>query len=261
MFHVTRITQHLFLNIVLLVVLTCGACGRISFEDGDTSHEFVGDGDTDADSWVTTPTDTETEDTAPDNTLHYSGPTEAISIAPPDGERFIDSAGNSAGVQGIFYAYSDDTSSIAVSNSAGGFFYLSGQVAAAPPNEYMYIGMGTGLCFDTNDTYYPIGNCPFAPQLADQMVGISFEMTGTYPLFGVLEITFICTSTGNMLYWRIPATGEHEVLFSDMQVRQPNIPFTAGDIDRVQFQLSNTTQPPISYDFFLGNFKILMRAD
>ena len=227
------------------------SCGRIDFEDAD---------------WLSGIDDTApagedvSTDTSAGNNLFYSGPTITVPIAAADGERFIYGDSNALGIQGRWYSYQDDLSTLTMSNSVSGFFYLSGEVAPGEPAQYRYVGMGMGLCYDPETAYYPIGSCPWAPILAQQVVGFAFDFNGTYAESGGAVLIFISNSTGNSLHWDIPATGHHEVLFSDMRIAQPNVPLTASDIDRVQFQLGNQTAAAVPYDFFAGNFEILIRA-
>ena len=249
-------------EMVLKIVIagTCltlsAACGRVDFEDVDwrDSAGNIGQGNADSNAM-----DAGVADAGSVDNLLYVGPVVRVPIAAPDGTRFIDQASNELGVQGNWYFYNDNVSTTNLSNSINGFFYISGEVAPGALDEYMYIGMGMGLCFAPEGNYYPIGTCPFAPNLSARIVGVAFDVNGTSPDSGALELMFISTSTGASLHWRIPSAGYYEVLFSDMNLRAGAASFSIGELDRMQFQLGNQTADVVPYDFFVGNMAILIR--
>lgn len=193
--------------------------------------------------------------------MFYSGPVERVPLFAPEGERFIASDSNALGVQGRWFNYFGENSTTFMSGYQNDGFSINGEVASAAQTGYAYIGMGMGWCFEPGTGAHPLQDCPVTTGLQDLIVGFSFEVSGTYPTDGSLELIVLTSDSPNMLFWDIGPPGSYEILFSEMNIRMSDTPLTVGQFDRIQFQLGHHADAVIGYDFHVANLAVLRRPE
>ena len=224
-----------------------------------TDSDAATDSDTPVDSDMVTDTGTIIDTgTATDTGVLYDANTiiaTRVPIPVRENSVYYDRTENLLGLQGVWYSYTDDVSTITLANAVDDTLCVSGTVNGGPDWSYFYTGLGFYICQGYNPTTtYSIQTCPWSPYLMDRVIGISFEVSGTFPGSGTLALMFMSASGR----WTIPAAGRHDVLFTDVSPYDTDSVFTPESTTLIQFQLGNTQNSVIPFDFCIGNVEILL---
>jgi hypothetical protein len=177
----------------------------------------------------------------------------------PDENGWIDAASNDLGIQGEWYTMDDGVSSIDLDGQCA-----SGVVAPFDFSDDLTWGVSVGfdLCrtgddHETPNESFTLSECPLNENLAEELLGISFDLTGNSG-DAPLQVAFM-QSDARAAYVEADGPGHHRVLFADARIfYEDGEP--PGDIDLVEsisFVLFSDYTDDIVYDFCIKNLRVL----
>ncbi|MBN2343780.1 MAG: hypothetical protein JXR45_19945 [Deltaproteobacteria bacterium] len=175
---------------------------------------------------------------------------------------WIEAASNSLGLRGLWYAYFDDVSTAEHYSDGNGGVCGRGEIVPSDTENWRYAGLGFSLCssgWDEDPAYesFTLAECPYVENLADRLVGISFEVTGTLP-----EELWLCFTQEGLRYPFVTAVSTMErrdYFFVDGEPH-PNetTPLSVPDVTAFQFEMWNETAAPIAFDFCITGVQLLV---
>jgi endoglucanase len=173
---------------------------------------------------------------------------------------------SSLGIQGAWSTAASLDSSIAV-ESDGSAVCLSGATGQALNRDYTtYWGTKAtlGLCQSSAtdlppDTTYTLGTCPWAPGLAEQVVGV--RLTIDVPTDGSLprELRVVFRQQGRnpSPYVTVPGAGTVVALFADAMLPNDSTPVDPGAVDAIELYEASSRLKLWPFDFCVTSLEVL----
>jgi hypothetical protein len=200
---------------------------------------------------------------------------EAEELVPTADSGWVDSDTNSLGVQGGWYTIgSEGTADLApaagapLTNAGDGTLCVSGvapQVVDGDTATYFGAGIGFDLCVSGADetpaqTQYTLGDCPYNPDLASQLLGIAFSLSGS-DVPSELRVVFKEAGRDESAYV-LATPGENVALVGDASVaHDPDAPpVNRTAIEAIYFLVPGTEDAPTTFDFCVSDVALLVPA-
>jgi hypothetical protein len=188
---------------------------------------------------------------------------------------WVDSDTNSLGVQGGWYAIgSEGTADLApaagapLTNAGDGTLCVSGvapQVVDGDTVTYFGAGIGFDLCASGADetpaqVQYAVGDCPYNPDLASQLLGISFSLSGS-DVPSELRVVFKEAGRDESAYV-LAGPGENVALVANAGVaHDPDAPpVNRAAITAIYFLVPAAEDAPTPFDFCISDVALLLPA-
>ncbi len=261
-----KVTTHVGLLLLMIGMLAIGLSGCA---DETVASPGGGDGDGDGD----LDGDTGEEDTNPVTTDDTGGGGGGTTSLMPSTEGWLDQTDD--GFQGAWYTYTDNddggNSTIVPAEgdpftNDGSELCVSGEASLVVDEEwstYWGAGVGMDLCANTADQdppekKYTLSTCPFNADLANQFLGVEFDIDGTWG--DELRCSFKEADRIESAYVEITSSGHQECLVEEAQVwydtEQDLTDVTK--IEALQFQIATNATSATAFEFCISNLKAVM---
>ncbi len=234
--------------------------------DEDTLSDEETDTGSDTDQATDLTTDTETAiDYPPVKVVPL--PFTVINKGTTDETCWIPSGANAMKIQGIWYSYKDEKSTLNVPFRADNVICVEGRVIEPVNGDYAAnfgVKIGFDLCsVQDQSVINTLSGCTWSPNLNKRFAGIGFEIYGTLPPVEARvqfwEQFSENTASGDSPYVPISTQGNHLIRIEDASIEYDPIapPLNIDEVQAVYFYLPTSQGTSYDYKFCITNLRAL----
>ena len=234
--------------------------------DEDTLSDEETETTTDTDQATDLTTDSETEDAYPPAKA-VPLPFTVINKGTADETCWIPSGANAMKIQGIWYSYKDEKSTLNVAFRADNVICVEGRVIEPVNGDYgtnFGVKIGFDLCSVQDQSIInTLSGCTWSPNLNKRFAGIGFEIYGTLPPVEARvqfwEQFSENTPSGDSPYVPINTQGNHLIRIEEASIEYDPAapPLNIDEVQAVYFYLPTSQGTSYDYKFCITNLRAL----